>query len=113
MELQQLIDEHNSQIKIIAKIENQEGVDHIDEILDHVYGIMVARGDLGIEVPFEKIPAIQNLLIKKCMARRKPVIIATQMLHSMINEPRPTRAEVNDIANAVWGKTDALMLSVV
>jgi len=111
MELQELIDEHNSQIKIIAKIENQEGVDHIDEILDHVYGIMVARGDLGIEVPFEKIPAIQNLLIKKCMARRKPVIIATQMLHSMINEPRPTRAEVNDIANAVWGKTDALMLS--
>lgn len=110
-ELQQIIDEHKSPIKIIAKIENQEGVDHIDEILDEVYGIMVARGDLGIEVPFEKIPAIQNMLIKKCIARRKPVIIATQMLHTMINEPRPTRAEVNDIANAVWGKTDALMLS--
>jgi len=110
-ELQDIIDEHQSQIKIIAKIENQEGVDNIDSILDHVYGIMVARGDLGIEVPYETIPAIQNLLIKKCIAKRKPVIIATQMLHSMISEPRPTRAEVNDIANAVWGKTDALMLS--
>jgi len=111
LELQQIIDQSKSQIKIIAKIENQEGVDNIDEILEHVYGIMVARGDLGIEVPFETIPAIQNMLIKKCIAKRKPVIIATQMLHSMISEPRPTRAEVNDIANAVWGKTDALMLS--
>ena len=109
--IQALLDERKSPIRIIAKIENQEGVDHIDEILDHVYGVMVARGDLAIEIPYERIPGIQKMLINKCIARRKPVIIATQMLHSMIKNPRPTRAEVSDIANAIYGKTDAIMLS--
>lgn len=109
--IQQILDKRKSPIKIIAKIENQEGVDNIEEILDHVYGIMVARGDLAIEVPAERIPAIQNMLINKCIRRQKEVIIATQMLHSMIQNPRPTRAEVSDIANAVFSGTDAIMLS--
>ncbi|MFH2118906.1 MAG: pyruvate kinase [Pseudomonadota bacterium] len=109
--IQVLLDERKSPIRIIAKIENQEGVDHIDEILDHVYGVMVARGDLAVEIPYERIPGIQKMLINKCISRRKPVIIATQMLHSMIRNPRPTRAEVSDIANAIYGKTDAIMLS--
>lgn len=109
--VQDLLDERKSQIRIIAKIENQEGVDHIDEILDHVYGVMVARGDLAIEIPYERIPGIQKMLVEKCIARRKPVIIATQMLHTMIHNPRPTRAEVSDIAGAIYGKTDAIMLS--
>ncbi|TSA45149.1 MAG: pyruvate kinase [Deltaproteobacteria bacterium] len=109
--IQALLDARKSPIRIIAKIENQEGVDHIEEILDHVYGVMVARGDLAIEIPYERIPGIQKMLINKCISRRKPVIIATQMLHSMIRNPRPTRAEVSDIANAIYGKTDAIMLS--
>jgi pyruvate kinase len=109
--IQALLDEHKSPIRIIAKIENQDGVDHIEEILDHVYGVMVARGDLAIEIPYERIPGIQKMLIDKCIARRKPVIIATQMLHSMIRTPRPTRAEVSDIAGAIYSKTDAIMLS--
>ncbi|MDA8126148.1 MAG: pyruvate kinase [Deltaproteobacteria bacterium] len=109
--IQAILDEQKSTIRIIAKIENQEGVDHIDEILDHAYGVMVARGDLAIEIPYERIPGIQKMLIEKCIARRKPVIIATQMLHSMIHNPRPTRAEVSDIANAIYSQTDAIMLS--
>ena len=111
MDIQRILDEHNSPIKIIAKIENQEGVDNIDEILEVAYGIMIARGDLGIEVPQERIPGIQRILIKKCILAKKPVIVATQMLHTMINNPRPTRAEVTDIANAIYYRTDALMLS--
>ncbi len=109
--IQNILDKHNSRIKIIAKIENQQGVDNIDEILEHVYGIMVARGDLAIEVPAEKIPGIQNNLVSKCIKQKKAVIVATQMLHSMIVNPRPTRAEVTDIANAVFSGTDAIMLS--
>lgn len=110
-EIQEILDNHKSPIKIIAKIENQDGVDNIDEILDNVYGIMIARGDLAIEVPYEKIPGVQNMIVRKCIALRKPVIIATQMLHSMIENPRPTRAEISDIANSIYGQTDAVMLS--
>ena len=109
--VQKILDEHNSDIKIISKIENQEGVDNIDEIIEASYGIMIARGDLGIEVPIECIPGIQRQIIKKCIQAKKPVIVATQMLHTMINNPRPTRAEVTDIANAIYYRTDALMLS--
>lgn len=109
--IQEILDKKGSKAKIIAKIENQDGIDNIDEILDHAYGIMIARGDLAIEVPREKIPFIQKKLIKKCAIRRKPVIVATQMLHTMIKNPRPTRAEVTDIATAIDEGTDAIMLS--
>lgn len=109
--VQRLLDKQSSKIKIIAKIENQQGVDNLGEIMEHSYGIMVARGDLAIEVPFERIPGIQRMIIEKCIEDRKPVIVATQMLHSMIHYPRPTRAEVSDVANAVYNQTDALMLS--
>jgi pyruvate kinase len=97
--------------RIISKIENQEGVDNFDEILDHSYGVMVARGDLAVEIPRERIPSIQKRLIKKAIKKRKPVIIATQMLHSMLNSPNPTRAEVSDVANAIYDEADAVMLS--
>lgn len=109
--VQEILDKFNSRIKIIAKIENLDGVNNIDEILQHAYGIMVARGDLGIEIPAEKIPSIQRKLIRKAVQQKKPVIIATQMLHSMIDNPRPTRAEVSDVATAIYDRTDAIMLS--
>ncbi len=101
----------DSHIKIIAKIENQQGIDNIDEILDTAYGVMIARGDLGVEIPFESIPKYQKIIIEKSVAKKKPVIVATQMLESMIKNPRPTRAEVTDVFYAVKCKTDAVMLS--
>lgn len=110
-EVRRILDEHNSDIRIIAKIENQEGVDNIDEILEAADGIMIARGDLGIEVAQELIPGIQRRLVDKAIRAHKPVIVATQMLQSMIHNPRPTRTEVTDIANAVYSRADALMLS--
>ncbi len=109
--VQKILDEEKSPVRIISKIENREGLDNIDQILDHSYGIMVARGDLAIEVPAEQIPLQQKRLVQKCIERRKPVIIATQMLQSMIDNPRPTRAEVSDVANACLDGTDAIMLS--
>lgn len=109
--VQAILDETGSTIKIISKIENFQGVDNIEEILDHCYGVMIARGDLAVEIPTEQIPLIQKRLINTCIERRKPVIVATQMLHSMIESPRPTRAEVSDVANAILDHADALMLS--
>lgn len=109
--IQKMLDEDDSKTKIIAKIENQEGIDNFEEILDVVYGVMIARGDLGVELDQGKIPFIQKSIIKKCIDKRKPVIVATQMLHSMIKSPRPTRAEVSDVANAVYDGADSLMLS--
>ncbi len=113
MEVRDIINEHqsDSNIKIISKIENREGVDNIDEILKYSYGIMIARGDLGIEIPAEQIPSIQRNLVKKCVEAQSPVIVATQMLQSMIKNPRATRAEVNDIASAIYQRADAIMLS--
>ena len=111
IEIQEILDRRDSHLKIISKIENQQGIDNLEEILTHCYGVMIARGDLGVEIAAEKIPLIQKKLIKRCRERKKPVIVATQMLHSMIENPRPTRAEVSDVANAILQSTDAIMLS--
>ncbi|MFI3238599.1 MAG: pyruvate kinase [Lachnospiraceae bacterium] len=110
-DIRDLIEAHNGKMQIIAKIENRQGIDNLDEILELADGIMVARGDMGVEIPFEQVPRIQKDMILKAKKAGKIVVTATQMLESMTNNPRPTRAEVADVANAVYDGTTAIMLS--
>ena len=110
-QMREILNSLNSNAMIIAKIEDQEGVDNMDEIIDEADGVMVARGDLGVQIPFEEVPIVQKQIVKRCIECGKPVIIATHLLESMIHNPRPTRAEVTDVANAVFEKSDCIMLS--
>jgi pyruvate kinase len=109
--LRQILADKKSDARIIAKIEDQQSVDNITELIEAADGIMVARGDLGIECPYEELPIIQRRIVKACLRQGKPVIVATHMLESMIENPMPTRAEVTDVANAVFEQADAVMLS--
>ena len=111
LEIRKILDEHNSKMLIVSKIESMQGIKNLDEIIEVSDGIMVARGDLGVEVPLEELPILQKQIIKKAVAKGKQVITATQMLESMIHNPRPTRAETTDIANAIYDGTTAIMLS--
>lgn len=111
LEVRKILDEHGSTMKIIAKIENMQGIQNLEEILSVSDGIMVARGDMGVEIPMEDVPVLQKKMIKKAVSQGKHVITATQMLESMIKNPRPTRAEATDIANAIYDGTTAIMLS--
>ena len=110
-QLKSILDYHNAPQKVIAKLEDQEGIRNLDDIIEAADAIMVARGDLGIECPFEELPIIQRRMVKQCAMQGKPVIIATHMLESMIENPSPTRAEITDTANAVYEQADAIMLS--
>lgn len=111
LEVRQILNEHGSKMKIIAKIENMQGIENLEEILSVSDGVMVARGDMGVEIPLEEVPVMQKKMIKMAVAQGKHVITATQMLESMIKNPRPTRAEATDIANAIYDGTTAIMLS--
>lgn len=111
LELREILKEHNSKIQIISKIESVQGIQNLDEIIEVSDGIMVARGDMGVEIPMEEVPSVQKMIIKKTIAAGKNVITATQMLDSMMKNPRPTRAETSDVANAIYQGTSAIMLS--